>query len=472
MSEVGALRFPIVYDLVGELAAKYEEERRWLTRRRIPTACVIAATIVLFYALADDFLYPEHVVTLVSLRFASVMLCFAVMVLARGPFGKRFPYALGHALGIGLALTSSGIPVWLLGYSVLYYVGFILVFLGMALLLPGEPAHVIGLALSMLGLYVAASLLHGPIANWPAFACHASFIGTTVGIVVIGMRLGEKLRRQEFGGRLALQEAYESKSQLTTALVDKTAKLESLKREMEDLLYVTSHDLRAPLINVQGFSRELHLGLEQVRSHNGKSPETNAALAEIDESLQFILTGVTRMDSLITSLLTVSRIATRTNPTEAVDLCSLTQKIAESLHQQLVEKGVTLEIDPLPMVRGDSVRLGQLFGNLLDNAVKYMGNSREHRIRVGMRVVEDEERFFVRDTGPGIPQEEHEHVFRLFRRLANGDCPGEGIGLTMARKIVEKHGGRIWVESTPGAGTTFWFTLQSVLPALEIGGMQ
>jgi signal transduction histidine kinase len=235
---------------------------------------------------------------------------------------------------------------------------------------------------------------------------------------------------------------------------------------MEDLLYVASHDLRAPLINVQGFSRELQVGLDAVRNGNGKSPETNAALTDLEESLQFILTAVARMDALITSLLNVSRIGTRTNPTEQVDLRRVAQKVAESFHYQLADKAITLEIEPLPAVTGDAVQLGRLLGNLIDNAIKYMGGTPDRRIRVGTCSVDGERRFFVRDNGMGIRKEDHEQIFRLFRRLANGNCSGEGIGLTIVRKIVEKHGGRVWVDSAPEAGTVFWFTLHSAAPAL------
>jgi signal transduction histidine kinase len=107
-----------------------------------------------------------------------------------------------------------------------------------------------------------------------------------------------------------------------------------------------------------------------------------------------------------------------------------------------------------------------LFSSLIDNGIKYMGDNRERRIHVAVRAEASERRFFVRDTGPGMGKENQEQIFRLFRRLPNADCSGEGIGLTMARKIVEKHGGRMWVESTPGAGATFWFTLEAPQPTL------
>ncbi len=456
----------------GNLLAKYEEERGRLTRRRTQTAALLGISIIPFYGVSDYLLYPRYFRILLMTRVLSVLLGVASLTLVRSHFGESFPYLIGMTLGIGFAMTASGVPVFLLGYGVVYYVGCIVVIFGMALLLPWRFVHAAGLSLALLAMYIGAALLHGSIPDWPEFVCYASIIGASIGIALVGMTASEALRLREFRSRVAFQDEFDKKCQLAAALAEKTAKLESLNREMEDLLYVASHDLRAPLINVQGFSRELQIGLAQLRSQNGKSPETSAVLTDTDESLQFILTAVARMDSLINSLLSVSRITTRTNPTEQVDLNGLVVKLAASFHYQLTEKQIALEWDPLPVVVGDPVRLGQLFGNLIDNAIKYMGDRPVRRIHVGVDNGGGERRFFVRDTGPGIPRDEHEQVFRLFRRLANGDCPGEGIGLAMVRKIVEKHGGKIWVDPAAAPGATFWFTLQGSLPVFENGGVQ
>lgn len=456
----------------GKLRVGYEEERRRLTRRRLRTACLLVVCIVPFYTITDYCLYPRVFPTLFAFRMSSVLLGLVVFRLTRRVSGDHLPEFLGQLFCVAVALANSAVPAYLLGYSRPYYVGFIIVILGGALLLPWRIADAAAVAACLVATYVGASLLHDAVDNWVSFVLHISFLGATTGIALVSVGVGEELRRREFHTRLALQDACNAKSALTTALADKTATLESLNQEMEDLLYAASHDLRAPLINVQGFSRELQLSLDQLRRSNGRSPEIHAALHDIDESVQFILTAVVRMDTLITSLLNVSRIATRTNPTQQVDLNSLARKLAESVHYQLAEKGIALTLDLLPVVTGDPVRLGQLFGNLIDNAIKYMGERRERRIHVGVCGETGDWRFFVRDTGPGIHKDHQEHVFRLFRRLANGNSPGEGIGLTMVRKIVVKHGGKIWVDSTPGTGTTFWFTLQELPPAVQIGGPQ
>jgi len=450
---------------------QYEEERRRLTQRGAATGCLLAIAIAPFYVATDHFLYPQYFRPLLDARMLSLLLGAGVWVLLRRPTGARLANTLVTTLCMGLGLFNCAVPVYLLGYDVPYYVTCILVICGIAFLLSWRVSQAAAVTVGLVAMYVVASALHGEIDNWFLLACVASLIATTAGIALVGVGASEKLRRREFCVRAHLRRAYENKSELAAALADKTAKLEALNRDMEDQLYATSHDLRAPLINVQGFSRELRIGLDQLRNRNGRSPEVVAVLTDVDESLQFILAGVARLDALITSLLSVSRIATRTNPTEQVDLNPLLQKLARSAQCQLADKNITLAVESLPVVVGDPARLGQLFSNLIDNAIKYMGDNRERRIHVGVQAGAGERRFFVQDTGPDIAKEDQKQIFRLFRRLPNADCPGEGIGLTMVRKIVEKHGGRIWVKSTPGAGATFWFTLDASQPT-PIGGFE
>jgi signal transduction histidine kinase len=214
------------------------------------------------------------------------------------------------------------------------------------------------------------------------------------------------------------------------------------------------------LINVQGFAHEVRLGLADLRTHPNGAPQVGAIFSDTEESLGFIDTAVHRMDALIQGLLNVSRISTRTNPTDEVCLQKVVEKTVESFRYQLDQSHIHVTVGPLPTVRGDTLRLTQVFSNLIDNAIKYMGDSPTRAIEIGTRDGNGTPTVFVKDTGPGIPSQSQEAVFRLFRRLANGAVAGEGLGLTMVRKIVEKHGGRIWIESTPGQGSTFCFTLR------------
>jgi signal transduction histidine kinase len=239
------------------------------------------------------------------------------------------------------------------------------------------------------------------------------------------------------------------------ALAETTAELRALNREMEDLVYIASHDLRAPLINIEGFTDEARRQLAALRpTVEGEAEEI---WSDIEESLRFVHSSAAKMDGLISALLDVSRIASREFARVPVDLNRLVRHVADSFQFRLKEGGITLRLAPLPRVLGDAQRLEQVFSNLLDNAIKYIGDGRRE-IEIGS-TDQPELCCFVRDTGIGLMPHEITNVFRLFRRGRAVEVPGEGIGLTLVRKILDRHGGRIWIESTENRGTTVRFTL-------------
>ncbi|GIW41470.1 MAG: hypothetical protein KatS3mg076_2047 [Candidatus Binatia bacterium] len=251
-----------------------------------------------------------------------------------------------------------------------------------------------------------------------------------------------------------------------------SAQLEAKNAELTDLFYVLSHDLRAPLINVEGFTRELESTIEEVEAllddaarQDGKLSERWRELREtLEESVGFIRGGVAKMEKLVDGILQLSRIETRPAPPQPVELGPLLEEILRSFHYQISQRNIDVRVSPLPTVVGDPVRLGQVFSNLVDNAIKYMKPTGEARIEIGYLPGEEDHLFYVRDTGRGIPAEHQEKVFRLFARLHANGVPGEGLGLTAVKKIVEKHGGTIWLDSDPGVGTTVWFTLPRLDP--------
>ncbi|MFI5396099.1 MAG: ATP-binding protein [Candidatus Binatia bacterium] len=259
----------------------------------------------------------------------------------------------------------------------------------------------------------------------------------------------------------------------TRELKERSDQLEAKHVELSDFLYVASHDLRAPLINLTGFSHVLQENLTTVAammekgggnsngSHDQSPPVQWADLKqEIDESLGFILRSTAKMDVLVKALLDLSRIDSRAAVHETVDTAKMLEEVLGTLQFQIAEKQIAVTVAPLPTVTADAVRLSQVFSNLLDNAIKYMPAKKEEaRIEVGCERRADQFRFFVRDTGMGIRPEDHDKVFRLFTRLGSNGIAGDGVGLAAVRKIVEKHGGKIWVESEVGKGSTFWFTL-------------
>jgi signal transduction histidine kinase len=254
----------------------------------------------------------------------------------------------------------------------------------------------------------------------------------------------------------------------TEELRQRSEQLEVKNAELSDFLFVASHDLRSPLINLDGFSRSLQesvaaldrLMQEEAARGAGAAPESWPALREeIEESLGFILRSTEKMDFLVRALLDLSRIDARPPERQPIDVARMVEDIVATLRYQLQEKRIEVVRGDLPAVVGDPVRLNQVFSNLIDNAVKYMPEREAARIEIGCDAANGKYRFFVRDNGAGIRREDHDRIFRLFTRVGPNGQAGEGVGLTAVRKIIDKHGGRIWVESELGQGTTFRFTL-------------
>jgi signal transduction histidine kinase len=249
----------------------------------------------------------------------------------------------------------------------------------------------------------------------------------------------------------------------TKRLEQSTQELSVLNQEMEDLLRVVSHDLRAPLINVQGFSKRLE-PLIQEAALNGDLK------ARFAESLRFIAKGVEKMDTLLSSLLAISRVGRKADPIQPQALDAILDDVLATLHHQLEECTIRVIRHPLP--EGVPCRrneINQVFSNLLSNAVNFMGPSEHRCIEIGATTREHEVECFIRDTGIGIGPADQERIFNMFTRLQAVDVPGEGIGLAYVKKIIRSHGGRVWVTSVKGQGSTFFFTLPTAHTAVMRG---
>jgi len=248
-----------------------------------------------------------------------------------------------------------------------------------------------------------------------------------------------------------------------------TAQLEAKNAEMRDFFYVLSHDLRAPLINLEGFSEELAKDVERLdevlspaangTGANGAPPAWQDLRDNINESLHFIRSGVAKMSGLVRGILELSRLDTKPQERRPVELDAVVRDVLDSFQYQIADRSIAVNIEALPMVHGDPLRLSQLFSNLIDNSIKYMKFDGEARIDVRCRRSADRYEVSVRDTGIGIRREDHDKIFRLFSRVGPTKADGEGVGLAAVKKIVERHGGTIWVDSVPGEGTTISFTL-------------
>jgi light-regulated signal transduction histidine kinase (bacteriophytochrome) len=213
--------------------------------------------------------------------------------------------------------------------------------------------------------------------------------------------------------------------------------------ELEQFAYVASHDLAAPLRTVDGFSRLL------AQRYAGRLD------AEADEFIEFILGGVAQMQALLQDLLTYSRVSRVGYTFETLDASRIAAEAAAA-----AGGGTAVRVAALPVVTADATQLRQVFQNLLGNALKFLPADRLPRVVVSGVEDPDGWHFTIADNGIGIPEADRERIFSLFRRLHGPDeYPGSGIGLSICQRVVERHGGRIWVESTIGEGSTFHFTI-------------
>ncbi len=233
------------------------------------------------------------------------------------------------------------------------------------------------------------------------------------------------------------------------ALAAHAEELSRSNSELQQFAYVASHDLQEPLRMVASYTQLL------ARRYQGKLD------ADADQFIQYAVEGVRRMQELINDLLSYSRVGTLGRALVALPLSQAAEQALRNVRSALDESGARVEIDGLPNVRGDASQLTQLFQNLFANAVKFRGDEAPH-IRVTAQVEGDSVRVTVRDNGIGIAPEYSERVFVIFQRLhTRQEYPGNGIGLAICKKIIERHGGRIWVESQPGEGAAFHFTLSA-----------
>ena len=251
----------------------------------------------------------------------------------------------------------------------------------------------------------------------------------------------------------------------TRELAETNNQLMQSNQELDEFAYVASHDLREPLRGIHNYSTFL---LEDYGPR--LDDEAREKLATLQRLSQ-------RMDALIEALLQFSRVGRVDLAMRETNLNEVVAEAVNSLRFSLLEKGVEVQPSPLPTVACDKVRVGEVFANLISNAIKY-NDKPEKWIKIGVALkptppdpaqpangqpAQAAPVFFVRDNGIGIAEKHQESIFRIFKRLHARDKfgGGAGAGLTIVKKIVERHGGRIWLESTPGEGSVFFFTLQN-----------
>jgi signal transduction histidine kinase len=251
-------------------------------------------------------------------------------------------------------------------------------------------------------------------------------------------------------------------------------------QEIETFVYSVSHDLRSPLVNLQGFSRELQRSCADLRKILGQAELQPAARREVDliddemaESVRFIQTAVSRSASIIDALLRLSRAGRVEYQWQPVDVAGVVRRVVDAMRSSIEEKKVQVTVGDLPPAWGDPTAVEQIFGNLVSNAVNYLDPARPGEIAIGGRNGSNgagvSPTYWVKDNGLGIPEAYRAKLFKAFQRLHGDVAPGEGIGLALVRRVVERHGGEIRVESEEGKGTTFLLTLPAPERPAEAG---
>jgi PAS domain S-box-containing protein len=237
-------------------------------------------------------------------------------------------------------------------------------------------------------------------------------------------------------------------TELEKRVEERTAELRRSNEDLQQFAYVSSHDLQEPLRTITSYTQLL------AKRYGGKFD------SDADEFIGYIAEGAQRMSTLISDLLAYSRVTNMDDgPLRPVDTGAIVQLTLLNLARAVEESGAVVSVCSLPVCLGDESQLMQLFQNLIGNAIKYRSQA-PLRIEVCSEPHGEFWRFMVRDNGIGIDKSYHDRIFGLFKRLHGREVPGTGLGLAICRKVIEKHGGEIWVDSSAGCGASFYFTLQ------------
>ncbi len=252
----------------------------------------------------------------------------------------------------------------------------------------------------------------------------------------------------EIIGGVEIFEDITDRKRMEQELEERAVELTRLNKEMEEFVYITSHDMRSPLISVEAYMHRLLDDYKEVLSK------------EAINHVERIWVNIEFMNNLISSMLDLSRITTQKAQYETVDFYSLVKMAISELEPRIREKNIEVFLDEdMPEIYCDKIRINQVLTNLIGNAIKFMGETPDPRIEVGYNDEEKFHEFYVKDSGIGIAEEFHEFIFKPMQRLKEIEADGAGMGLTITKKIVESHGGSIWIESKEGKGSTFYFTL-------------
>jgi signal transduction histidine kinase len=317
----------------------------------------------------------------------------------------------------------------------------------------------------LIGIYLSARYLADKVhRNFQTFATFFETAATTATnitseslhfaeferLAISANRMIDERKRIEEERKRAEAEIHTLNAELETRVKQRTAELEAANKELQSFAYIVSHDLKSPLRGI------CHIADWLVQDY------ANAFDDQGKEMLSLLNNRVKRMDNLIEGILEYSRIGRILGKDDVIDLYRLLKDIVDTLAPPPT---IHLAIVPdLPVIVGDKTRLSQVFQNLIGNAIKFMDKP-QGEIKIGCEDAGAYWQFSVTDNGPGIDPRHHERIFQIFQTLRPRDeQESTGIGLSIVKKIVEFYSGKVWVESEPGTGSTFWFTLPKVSP--------
>jgi signal transduction histidine kinase len=225
--------------------------------------------------------------------------------------------------------------------------------------------------------------------------------------------------------------------------------LKKINEELKNFVHIVSHDLKTPLISIQGFSTRLFTKYHEKLGEKGR------------DYLEKILASAYRMEALITDLAALATIGRVVSAFKIASCLEIINDVTSEFQDRLNKKGIELVVAAdLPIIQCDRDRIAQVFQNLLVNAIKYMGDTKNPKIEVGYEDIGNFYKFYVRDNGTGIDPQHHRKIFEIFHRLREVEREeGTGLGLTIVDKVVRHHGGKVWVASEKGKGATFYFTI-------------
>ncbi|SHJ97987.1 PAS fold [Tangfeifania diversioriginum] len=285
----------------------------------------------------------------------------------------------------------------------------------------------------------------------------------TIGHKIMLLNARELLQKQGKERLILLAIEDVTKSRIYKKELERLNKeLEIKAEELQQILYITTHDLRSPLVNIQGFTKEMEASLndlkkllEKMQIHPAEEKSLNTIMdEEIPEAIHYITSSTTKMDNLLKGLLSLSRLGRQKLTFRKLDMNRLMQQVLDDFEFEIGKNQVNIEVGNLPDCMGDDLQINQLFSNLIGNSLKFLKPEVPGEIVISGGRVENGCRFVVKDNGIGIPREYQEKIFGLFEKL-DPKKPGIGLGMNVVKQVVEKHNGSIEMESELGKGMKF-----------------